>query len=147
VAVEGLSPDVLREPIRSGRLVASEATTALHTLIQGLRPPVLDDLGLVPAVRQLVDQVEQHGRPTVALKVNGLQARLPTDLELTAYRIIQGVPEQRPVPRRPRHQRRVKRLGGTLNVRSRPGRGTTIPRHAPVVTRPRRRRRRRAACA
>jgi signal transduction histidine kinase len=65
------------------------AATALRKLIQGLRPPVLDDLGLVSALRQLTDEVRSRTTLAVRLTVTGSVIRLSPDLELAAYRIAQ----------------------------------------------------------
>jgi signal transduction histidine kinase len=69
--------------------VANDAATALRKLIHGLRPPVLDDLGLVSALRQLVDEVRQRSALAVDLEIFGEETRLAPDLELAAYRIAQ----------------------------------------------------------
>lgn len=76
-------------PVRDGLLISGTASAALRALIHGLRPPVLDDLGLVSALRQLTETVQPRGHLTVTLRVKGQAARLPADLELTAYRVVQ----------------------------------------------------------
>lgn len=76
-------------PVRDGVRISETASATLRALIHGLRPPVLDDLGLVPALRQLTEAVQLRGQLTVALRVRGPAARLPADLELTAYRVVQ----------------------------------------------------------
>lgn len=76
------------EVTRDGQL-ASEVVDALRTVIHGLRPPVLDDLGVVPALTQLVKEVrERHGLP-ITLRVTGERARLAPSCELTVYRAAQ----------------------------------------------------------
>jgi signal transduction histidine kinase len=81
--------DVLFRRARLGQAVAEQASGALRELIQGLRPPVLDDLGLVPALRQLVEQTEHRFNVTIDLVVGGSERRLDADLELIAYRVVQ----------------------------------------------------------
>ena len=70
--------------------VAMQTTAGLREIARGLRPPSLDDLGLVPAMRQLVStaQDRQDGR-TVELNLSGDPRRLPSDCELGLYRIAQ----------------------------------------------------------
>jgi signal transduction histidine kinase len=71
------------------RGLADQFLDDLRKLIYDLRPPVLDDLGLVPAVRWYLDS---YVRPTgleVDLKVDDLAGRLPPDLETVAFRIFQ----------------------------------------------------------
>ena len=69
--------------------VAEEAAMALRKVIHGLRPPVLDDLGLVAALRQLAQEVRRRTGLVVDLRVTGHEVRLPPGLELAAYRIAQ----------------------------------------------------------
>lgn len=69
--------------------IALETADSLRKIIQGLRPPVLDDLGLVPALRQLVDQLHHRSGLTVDLVVTGSVHRMSSDVELTAYRVAQ----------------------------------------------------------
>lgn len=53
-----------------------------------LRPSVLDDLGLVPAVEGLLGDLEEGGIAT-KLNISGDTHRLPLDVELALFRIIQ----------------------------------------------------------
>src|SRR5450631_3346412 len=69
-----LPPDLAPLVLRDGKL-ASEVVDALRTVIHGLRPPVLDDLGAVAALIQL--------------QVSGDQVRLSDQCELTVYRVAQ----------------------------------------------------------
>lgn len=73
---------------RDGEL-AAEVVSSLRKVIRGLRPPVLDDLGLVAALRHLVTEV--HGRCglPIALRVSGDEARLASPSELAVYRVTQ----------------------------------------------------------
>lgn len=81
--------DELRLQLTHGAAVADDAATSLRKIIQGLRPPVLDDLGLVSAVRQLIEEVRTRTEISIAFRVCGDPVRLGADLELAAYRIIQ----------------------------------------------------------
>lgn len=57
--------------------------------IEDLRPPMLDDLGLMPALRWLVSgMVEQHG-VKARLEVKGNERRFTAEAELILFRIIQ----------------------------------------------------------
>ena len=53
-----------------------------------LRPPVLDDLGLLPAVEGLIADLGKEGIET-ALEVSGPRRRLPSEVELVLFRIVQ----------------------------------------------------------
>lgn len=89
IAEDPLLAERLVDLVGKGRLIARSASTAVRTLILGLRPPMLDDLGLVPALRQLIQKLPRAGQLTVSLEINGLESRLPAELELTAYRVVQ----------------------------------------------------------
>ncbi len=54
-----------------------------------LRPSVLDDLGLAPALEWLVAQRQQGAGMAVRLHLNTKPVRLPADLETAAFRIAQ----------------------------------------------------------
>ncbi|MDO8107613.1 ATP-binding protein [Isoptericola sp. b441] len=84
-----LLPSVLVQPVQDGLDVARNASAALRQLIQGLRPPILDDLGLVPALRQLADTVQKRAKISVHVRTVGAVTRAPSDVELAVYRIAQ----------------------------------------------------------
>jgi signal transduction histidine kinase len=83
-----LPPDLTPLVLRDGEL-ASEVVDALRTVIHGLRPPVLDDLGAVAALRQLVAEVRSRHGTVIKLQVSGDQVRLSDQCELTLYRVAQ----------------------------------------------------------
>jgi signal transduction histidine kinase len=71
------------------RDIAGQALRDLRTLIFDLRPDVLDDLGLVPAVRaHAKEHLESRGMH-VTLKVSGLHERLPAEVEVAVFRVLQ----------------------------------------------------------
>ena len=61
----------------------------LRSIARGLRPSILDDLGLVASLNQVV--VEAIGRGGLAgeFQVSGTERRLPPDVELAVFRIAQ----------------------------------------------------------
>ena len=83
-----LPPDLAPVVLRDGAL-ATEVVGALRTVIHGLRPPVLDDLGAVAALRQLVGEVRDRRGIAIHLEVRGDQVRLSDQCELTLYRVAQ----------------------------------------------------------
>src|ERR1035437_6566508 len=83
-----LPPDLAPLVLRDGEL-ATEVVDALRTVIHGLRPPVLDDLGAVAALRQLVAEVRARHGIVIRLQVVGDQVRLSDRCELTLYRVAQ----------------------------------------------------------
>jgi signal transduction histidine kinase len=83
-----------REPDQAGRLLADltaqlQASTAdIRRLVYDLRPPALDDLGLVGALRTHLARVESATLRTV-LEAPGELPALPAAVEVAAYRIAQ----------------------------------------------------------
>lgn len=74
-----------------------QATVAtVHTLIErvrslslDLRPPVLDDLGLIPALQSLIAHYAAQTGIKVTLDGSGIDRRLRPDVETAAFRIVQ----------------------------------------------------------
>ncbi len=60
-----------------------------HWWIQDLRPRVLDDLGLVPAIRWYTETRLETLGVQVQLEVSSFKGRLPAELETTLFRVIQ----------------------------------------------------------
>jgi len=67
----------------------NNALEGVRRFSQALRPPMLDDLGLLPAVRWLVGEMEKLMETEIHLKVSGAERRLPSEVELTLFRVIQ----------------------------------------------------------
>ena len=84
-----------RDPERSFQQLdelKNMGTQVLHELqglVTGLRPSVLDDLGLVPALRGLVQQFDKRASMIVRLKVQGPSRRLQPEIETILFRITQ----------------------------------------------------------
>ncbi len=75
--------------IDSVKQFASRAVDDTRRLIHDLRPPVLDDHGLLSAVRMLAEtRLEQQG-VAVTIDAGGLQHRLPPHLEVAIFRVLQ----------------------------------------------------------
>lgn len=94
---------VEKKPENAARLLADleertrEAVVDVRRLVYGLRPPALDDLGLVPAVRQLVESYGPTGPaspgegdgPAFSVDAPEELPDLPAATEVAAYRIAQ----------------------------------------------------------
>jgi signal transduction histidine kinase len=61
----------------------------LREISVSLHPPLLDDLGVVSAVRGLLDDSVNRGVISGRLDITGEPYKLPQDIELTAFRIAQ----------------------------------------------------------
>ncbi len=84
------------DPVRlTGRLnevreLATGALDGVRRLIHDLRPIYLEDMGLLPALDMLVADVSDGtGAPSVELDIVGPARRLPPEVELAVYRIVQ----------------------------------------------------------
>lgn len=66
-----------------------ETLRELRRIAMRLRPSTLDDLGLVPALEQLVEESPAGATTKVFFRHQGLQGRLDPALETTIYRVVQ----------------------------------------------------------
>ena len=71
--------------------LVDKAAAELRRICRGLRPPLLDDLGIEPAVHQLVETFEQHTGKQVQIEVAlaDPEPGLTIDVALCTYRILQ----------------------------------------------------------
>ena len=66
------------------------AVGELRGICRGLRPPLLDDLGLEPAVLQLVETFEERASIPLDLKLDlGEDDEIPAEVALCIYRVLQ----------------------------------------------------------
>jgi signal transduction histidine kinase len=72
----------------AGALVG-RALNQVRDLSNLLRPAALDDLGLLDSLRALVDDFATRTRIQVALDLEGATRRLPPELEVVIYRVVQ----------------------------------------------------------
>jgi signal transduction histidine kinase len=69
--------------------LAADTQQEVRRFSRALRPLYLEDLGFVPALEMLAQEIErEHGLP-VSVEIDGPIRRLAPDLELTAYRTAQ----------------------------------------------------------
>lgn len=90
-AVEERSTDEsIREHVQELRRIGSETHQEIRRLATGLRPSVLDDLGLAAALERYLDDLGKvHGVQTKLDVQNLGGSRLPNAVETALYRIIQ----------------------------------------------------------
>lgn len=77
--------DLLAENIR----IVDDVLQQVRSLALALRPSVLDDLGLVPALRWISEQTAHRTGLTVAFETSVEPARLTPDIETACFRITQ----------------------------------------------------------
>ncbi len=71
------------------RQKTKETLDGVHRFSQDLRPSILDDLGLLPALEWLTSDLTEHFGIAVEMKVLGSVRRLPPEVELVVFRIAQ----------------------------------------------------------
>jgi signal transduction histidine kinase/ActR/RegA family two-component response regulator len=78
------------------RAKLEECTAILELTLQQVRnmsldlhPALLDDLGLVPALRWYIDREAQWGDFTAQVIADSMDERLPTEIELVCFRVVQ----------------------------------------------------------
>jgi signal transduction histidine kinase len=78
-----------KEKLANVRIISTQALQDLRNLIFNLRPETLDDLGLVLALRiQTKESLEPTG-VRVRLRSTGLKDRLPPQVEIAIFRVVQ----------------------------------------------------------
>ncbi|HEY7724750.1 MAG TPA: ATP-binding protein [Anaeromyxobacteraceae bacterium] len=163
----------LRGRIRDAGRMLDQAEEGLRRISHELRPLILDDLGLEPALRLLASGVSGRSRMAVTVR-SSLAERPRPNVETALYRIVQealanavrhaqarrveirlsraarglqclirddgvGFDARAVLSGKLRHglglvgiRERLDALGGTLQVRSRPGRGTQLVARIPA---------------
>jgi signal transduction histidine kinase len=79
----------LTDGLQSARHQTVDIASRLRAVVAGLRPPALDQLGLVPALRGLLADIAETTTVRADLQVTGTETRLPLQVELAAFRIAQ----------------------------------------------------------
>jgi two-component system sensor histidine kinase UhpB len=160
------APETTRQRIAELRELTTRALEDVRRIALELRPSMLDDLGLVDALHAYVEAVNAPGPTKVVLTAEGMDGRLPREVELALYRVAQealtnvrrhagaehawvrlrqagsrvvleiedngrGFDPARDGSRTsglglPGMRERMALVGGRLEVRSEPGRGTVV---------------------
>jgi two-component system sensor histidine kinase UhpB len=84
-----LAPTELRPELADATAETKETLEGVRLLARRLRPEVLDELGLVPALRNLCDRFEATDRLVVHRAFAGDLPALEDDAELVIYRVAQ----------------------------------------------------------
>ncbi len=71
------------------RDMTEKTIVEIRRLIGALSPAVLEQLGLVPALRQLINRFRQTHTSRVKLQTGRMTAALPKQLEVIVYRLVQ----------------------------------------------------------
>jgi PAS domain S-box-containing protein len=87
---KGLKKSV-KERIKKLQIMTDSALEGVRRFSQDLRPSILDDLGLVPALEWLIKNLETGYGMRTQFSVTGKSHRLAPEMELTVFRIVQEV--------------------------------------------------------
>lgn len=89
----------LRDPAQPGQTIEQRISRiensldnsigGIRRLCRALRPSILDDLGLLPAIEALTSEIRDRSHLDVAMTVSGTPVRLPDEAELAVYRVVQ----------------------------------------------------------
>jgi len=82
------SPEVERSELTRARALASRCLDELHRLMRALRPPLLDDLGLVAALRQYAGTLANSGL-AVRFESAVVEVSLSPEVQIAVFRAAQ----------------------------------------------------------
>jgi signal transduction histidine kinase len=89
LAEDPMIPPSQRERLSKIAKGLAQVMSTLREIVRGLRPVVLDSLGLEEAINRLVEDCRSAAGPEIKCFLRGLSQRLPSSLEVGAYRIVQ----------------------------------------------------------
>jgi signal transduction histidine kinase len=87
--LERVPPGEVAVGLSRARALVAELLSRVDILSLDLRPAMLDDLGLLPALLWLVGRYYAQTGVRVAIEHSGLDRKLSPDVETAAYRIVQ----------------------------------------------------------
>ncbi len=83
------TPEEAQARVHDLRELTASALEDVRRVSLDLRPTILDDLGLGPALEWRVDEFNKEGSTQGAVVVRGMEARMARDTELALYRVGQ----------------------------------------------------------
>ena len=83
------NPGDLREAIDRLLIISDQSVDVVRDISSRLRPPILDMMGLAPALEWQVGEYGKKGGPSFEVDVTGCPAELPKDSAVVLFRIAQ----------------------------------------------------------
>ncbi len=83
-----LLTDGQREKYQTTLSLLDEASSELRNISHNIMPATLSKLGLLAALKNLVDKIPEHSGLKVQLEAHGFESRLDESTEISIYRII-----------------------------------------------------------
>ena len=71
------------------RTILHRVEAEIKRIVYDLRPPTLDSLGLVPALRRYAERFAGYSGIPCAVEISGQPVRLPANVEICIYRLMQ----------------------------------------------------------
>lgn len=88
-ALRAASPPALGRMLDTGIVRLNDALVEIRRVSRGLRPALLDDLGLAPALALMAEQAQQHCASAVRFAVRGEPRPVPTSQATALFRVAQ----------------------------------------------------------
>ncbi len=82
-------PEQAQKALEEGLSLLDRSVKEVRNLISGLRPPILDESGVVPAIEYLTLESQRAGGPQIEFHHHMQTERLPGPLEIAVFRIVQ----------------------------------------------------------
>ncbi len=76
-------------PLTELRTIVEDTVAELRSIAKGLRPSVLDDLGLVASINQMLTEAGERQQFETSFGVTGVERRLSPSVELALFRMAQ----------------------------------------------------------
>lgn len=89
VGGQDLSPENQTKYLQQAKQLTIDAMEEVKRMTRSLRPSILDDLGLIPALRSYIESYQKVHGIKVIFDVTGDRERVQADGETTLYRIFQ----------------------------------------------------------
>lgn len=87
--LEGRAPDKAREELMELESLANKALRQVRTMLFDLRPVILETHGLVPALEQYAQHLNETGDLIVHLRIEGFDGQLTKKKEAAIFSIVQ----------------------------------------------------------